>query len=100
MASPASIARRRNEGVGPPVGPDYGGHDLAAAGLVNGQEQDALGVGTEFTQAYLARFLEQKTLSAKDLTEFYFAAEGHAAWKVEEAAIKADLEAWTATLEG
>ena len=54
----------------------------------------------EFTPLYLARFLEQKTLSAKDLTEFYFAAETNASWKAQEDAIKADIDAWTAKCEG
>ena len=38
----------------------------------------------EFTQQYLQKFLRDRTLSAQDLTEFYYAADAKAAWKADQ----------------
>jgi hypothetical protein len=46
----------------------------------------------DFTQAYLQKFLEEKTLSAKDLTEFYYAADAKQAWKQDSAALEAEIK--------
>jgi hypothetical protein len=47
-----------------------------------------------FTQDYLSRFLEQKTLSAKDLTEFYYAADAKLSWKADCEALESEIKAW------
>jgi len=47
-----------------------------------------------FSQDYLRKFLEQKTLSAKDLTEFYYAADAKQSWKAEGAALEDEIKAW------
>ena len=49
----------------------------------------------EFTQAYLRKFLQDKTLSAKDLTEFYYAAEAKVSWREDTAGLEAEIKAWT-----
>jgi len=46
----------------------------------------------DFTQAYLKKFLEEKTLSAKDLTEFYYAADAKQAWKQDGVALEAEIQ--------
>ena len=48
----------------------------------------------DFTQDYLRKFLEQKTLSAKDLTEFYYAAEAKVAWRKDNAALAEEIKSW------
>jgi len=47
-----------------------------------------------FTQDYLKKFLEQKTLTAKDLTEFYYAADAKVAWKQDGADVDKVIEEW------
>ncbi len=47
-----------------------------------------------FSQDYLRRFLEQKTLSAKDLTEFYYAADAKLAWKADCSALEEEIKGW------
>jgi hypothetical protein len=49
----------------------------------------------EFTQAYLRKFLQDKTLSAKDLTEFYYAAEAKVSWRQDTAELEAEIKSWT-----
>ena len=48
----------------------------------------------QFTQDYLKKFLEQKTLTAKDLTEFYYAADAKVAWKQDAADLEKVIEEW------
>ncbi len=48
----------------------------------------------DFSQAYLRRFLEQKTLSAKDLTEFYYAAEAKVAWRKDNDFLVEEIKSW------
>ncbi len=47
-----------------------------------------------FTQEYLKKFLVDKTLTARDLTEFYYAADAKAAWKQDNDHLEAMLEEW------
>ena len=49
----------------------------------------------EFTQAYLRKFLRDKTLSAKDLTEFYYAADAKVGWRRDTAELEAEIKGWT-----
>ena len=46
----------------------------------------------ELTQSYLRKFLADRTLSAKDLTEFYYAYEAKAACKTADAELLAELK--------
>ncbi|MEE2828838.1 MAG: hypothetical protein VX498_06600 [Myxococcota bacterium] len=48
----------------------------------------------EFSQDYLRKFLQDKTLSAKDLTEFYYAADAKVAWRADNESLEADIKAW------
>ena len=45
-----------------------------------------------FTQDYLRKFLQDKTLSAKDLTEFYYAAEAKVAWRKDGADLEEEIK--------
>ena len=49
-----------------------------------------------FTQAYLRKFLADKTLTAKDLTEFYYAADAKLAWKQDGSDLEKLIEGWNA----
>ena len=51
----------------------------------------------EFTHTYLRRFLEDRTLSAKDMLEFYYATEAKGAWQADNEALEAQLKS---VLEG
>jgi hypothetical protein len=48
----------------------------------------------EFTQGYLKKFLEDKTLSAKDMLEFYYAADAKAAWRTGNDELEALIKEW------
>ena len=54
----------------------------------------APGMGREFTQAYLKKFLEDKTLSAKDMLEFYYAADAKAPWRAGNDELEALIKEW------
>lgn len=46
----------------------------------------------EFTHAYLQKFLEDRTLSAKDMLEFYYATEAKERWQGDNDALEAHLK--------
>ena len=46
----------------------------------------------EFTHEYLRKFLEDKTLSAKDMLEFYYAADAKASWQDGNDALESELK--------
>lgn len=58
------------------------------------KEMDRLVHLANFTQDYLKKFLTDKTLTAKDLTEFYYAADAKAAWKQDGSALEKTIEEW------
>ena len=64
---------------------------------MNREVQKELGVLVhlaEFSQAYLSKFLKEKTLSAKDLTEFYYAAEAKVSWRTDNETLEQEIKAW------
>lgn len=72
--------------------------NTAATVKMNKEVQDQMGRFVhlaEFTQDYLRKFLEDKTLSAKDLTEFYYAAEAKVSWRTDGAALEEEIKGWT-----
>lgn len=66
---------------------------------MNKQVQDEVGRLVhlaEFTQGYLRKFLQDKTLSPKDLTEFYFAADAKQSWRQDNKWLADEIAGWSA----